>query len=61
MISRAQKYKIKSKMPYKLPQKALSTYITSIFLVKKTKINRLSQLPEDLNRSKQGTKQTGKG
>lgn len=61
MISRAQKYKIKSKMPYKLPQKSFIHLYNINILVKKTKINRLSQLLEDLNRSKQGAKQTGKG
>ena len=37
MISRAQKYKIKSKMPYKLPQKSFIHLYNINILVKKTK------------------------
>ena len=37
MISRAQKYKIKSKMPYKLPQKSYIHLYNINILVKKTK------------------------
>ena len=39
MISRAQKYKIKSKMPYKLPQKSFIHLYNINILVKNAKIN----------------------
>lgn len=61
MISRAQKYKIKSKMPYKLLQKSFIHLYNINILVKTSEINQLSQLQVNSNRSKQGIKQTGKG